>query len=123
MVANLQSLTFGSSIGVEAMILLTSIFPIIGDIYDSFWESTIDLLIQTWNEVVAQPKEAIPLINASLQLYAALQSLVTGEANEDLTEYWQAKQAELATRLLALLEKQSSKFLSSLFAANDCRAF
>lgn len=93
----------------ELMTLLIALFPAIGDVYDSFWESTIKVLSEAWNGGIAYPQEAIPFINASLRLYSILEALVTEEANEDLTECWQVKQSELVTGLLTLLQKLSSK--------------
>ncbi|KAH0537719.1 hypothetical protein FGG08_005526 [Glutinoglossum americanum] len=101
-----------AAVTTEVAKTLTSLLPLIKDIYDSFWVWVLDFLDHVWSRIscpeISQPtwdsalEGDLPVIHATLKLYAALRSIHT--ANIDLEKEWSGHSWTLAKCLFNLLK-------------------
>lgn len=99
---------------IEALKLLDPVLSAARDMYGPHWEQVLELLVATWRREGGL-EDDLPLLHASLRLYARLKSLAGAEeANEDLVESWTAAQHSLEEGLLSCLENfgASSTYLN-----------
>ncbi|KAF2115322.1 RING zinc finger protein-like protein [Lophiotrema nucula] len=94
---------------------LSSILPLMGDIYGDHWAEILNSFASTWSafgDLSDEPGKdtPIPFVHASLKLYAQFRALSQAEdPNDDLVEAWQASEKEVANGLVNLL-KHSQHF-------------
>ena len=108
-VSRLQAVNFVGASSTELMITLEKMLHLVKDVYDSFWEASLDVLLRSWNMIIPDQGDDVPLIHASLRLYNKLKVLAAEESNEDLVEAWQDRRSQLTTGLLKLLQRRSSE--------------
>ncbi|KAK4937210.1 hypothetical protein LTR10_022115 [Elasticomyces elasticus] len=104
----LLRLSTDSSVALEyqtlAMRILDPILTATRDIYGDHWSQLLEHSVSIWqsgNDL----NENLPLLHASLRLYARLRILVYSEdANEDLVDAWKAAQDSLDEGLLQVLQ-------------------
>lgn len=90
----------------EVLKALSELITSIKDVYDGFWEQMIDFIDNT----LSPPNhflddDNIPILHATLELFASLKTLKTEGSNEDLEDAWKEKEASLLNRLLDLLKE------------------
>jgi hypothetical protein len=109
--------THGSvEIKAEVCRALTSLLPLMSDLYGEHWGDILNALSASWSgtsELQATEIEAsspIPFTHASLKLYEQLRRLTEGEdPNDDLLEVWKEMEQSIAVGLINLL-KHSQHF-------------
>lgn len=85
--------------------LLDPVLPTTRDIYGEHWEQIFNYLVTVWHEE-RNLEDDLPLIHASLRLYARLRTLAKGDdSNEDLSDAYKAAGASLERGLLRCLQK------------------
>lgn len=94
----------------EVLKALSALIPSIRDVYDSFWEQMIDFIKNT----LSPPNQFlhddnIPLLHATLELFASLKVLRLEGSNEDLEDVWTEKEVSLLNGLLDLLKECQGK--------------
>ena len=115
--ANLDKQT---ALTAEVAKVLASLIPQIKDIHDSFWVWVLNFLDHVWSRANGPdgsklawgsvPEDDLPVIHATLKLYAALDSIHT--ANMELENEWANCSQTLAERLFRLLKISPSRFES-----------
>lgn len=112
---------------------LTTLLPLISDLYGEHWIDILNALATTWSATqgleenesgidryivasmvrrscVLMPGSPIPLVHATLKLYAQLRTLTqTEEPNDDLIDAWKETEQVVANGLINLL-KHSQHF-------------
>lgn len=103
-------------IRAEVCRALTSLLPLMSDMYGEHWADIMNALSTTWSstsELQGTEIEAsspIPFTHASLKLYEQLRRLTESEdPNEDLVEAWKESEQSVAAGLINLL-KHSQHF-------------
>ncbi|KAI9765177.1 MAG: hypothetical protein M1840_007770 [Geoglossum simile] len=99
-------------LAAEVSKVLASLLPQVKDMYDSFWVWVLDFLDHVWSRVGSPdvsklawnlvPEDHLPVIHATLKLYAVLDSIRT--ANMDLGNEWTSHSWTLAKCLFRLLK-------------------
>jgi hypothetical protein len=106
------------SIGIRAEVCraLTSLIPLMSDLYGEHWGDILNALSTAWSSTTdlqdteAVMRSPIPFTHASLKLYAQLRALTqTEDPNDDLVEVWKDTEQPIATGLVNLL-KHSQHF-------------
>ncbi|KAI1619165.1 armadillo-type protein [Exophiala viscosa] len=87
-----------------AMRLLDPVLTYTKDIYGDHWSQLVECIVSMWCDGNAL-NEDLPLLHASLRIYARLRTLATSEdSNEDLSDTWNASQESLGEGLLQVLQ-------------------
>lgn len=95
-----------AAVWCEAMKLLDPVLSATADIYGDHWEQILDHLSKVWAGYNHQ--DNLPLLHASLRLYGRLKTLSNfDDVNEDLSDAWASKTAELEDGLKQCLESFS----------------
>jgi E3 ubiquitin-protein ligase listerin len=84
----------------ELLKAIAVVIPILGDIYEDFWESIIEDIIFN----IANEHSELPTLHASLRLCTVLRRMAKDDSNEDLQESWNKLQPKIANSLLRLLQ-------------------
>lgn len=98
----------------EVLKALSALTPSIRDVYDSFWEQMIEFIKNT----LSPPNQFldddnVPLLHATLELFASLKDLKLEGSNEDLEDAWTEKEVSLLNGLLDLLKECQGVCISS----------
>ncbi|KAJ4308229.1 hypothetical protein N0V94_009445 [Neodidymelliopsis sp. IMI 364377] len=103
-------------IRAEVCRALTSLIPLMSDLYGEHWVDILNALSAAWTSTTnlqdteAAMRSLIPFTHASLKLYAQLRALTqTENPNDDLVEIWTETEQPIATGLVNLL-KHSQHF-------------
>jgi [phosphatase 2A protein]-leucine-carboxy methyltransferase len=101
----LQSNEMSVGLTSETLKALTTIFPLIKEIYGSHWSDVLDIIKAIWES--GEPSdEYLPVLHSSFHLFSCLRSLcTTAESNDDLEEAWNATQKTHPAALVDLLTK------------------
>ncbi|EXJ90200.1 hypothetical protein A1O1_03299 [Capronia coronata CBS 617.96] len=87
----------------EAMRLLDPVLSAVKDVYGPHWERILTCLLTLWHDG-HDLADNIPLLHASLRLYARLRSLAASDdSNDDVRDSWEAAQASLEDGLVRCL--------------------
>ncbi|KAF1835661.1 hypothetical protein BDW02DRAFT_280086 [Decorospora gaudefroyi] len=111
---------------------LTVLLPLMSDLYGEHWGDILNSLSSIWTatkELEANESgmdSAIPLVHASLKLYAQLRKLTqVEEPNDDLTDAWKETEQPVADGLINLLKHSQhfpDEFHQPLKMVNDVLA-
>ncbi|KAK1916221.1 hypothetical protein P3342_004037 [Pyrenophora teres f. teres] len=111
---------------------LTVLLPLMSDTYSGDWSIILNALAAIWSstkELEANESgmdSAIPLVHASLKLYAKLRTLTEDEeTNDDLLEAWKEMEQPMADGLINLLKHSQhfpDEFHQPLKMVNDVLA-
>jgi hypothetical protein len=111
---------------------LTVLLPLVGDMYGDQWAGILGALASIWStttELEANESgmdSPIPLIHASLKLYAQLRTLTqTEEPNDDLLDAWKENEQPVADGLINILKHSQhfpDEFHQPLKMVNDVLA-
>lgn len=105
----LLRLLTGSTSGVLeyqtlAMRILDPVLMSTKDIYGDHWSQFLEYIVSLWSNG-NDLDEDLPLLHASLRIYARLRTLAkSDESNEDLVDAWEAAQGPLGEGLLQVLQ-------------------
>lgn len=95
--------------------VLFVILSLIKDIYGSFWEEIIEIMVGGCSRAVNEHTYDIPFMHASLKLHDIIRRLATTSVeNEDLTEAWANNKAAATESLVGLLKLQASESIRFL---------
>ncbi|KAI4714059.1 hypothetical protein J4E89_001509 [Alternaria sp. Ai002NY15] len=128
----LQEETLSRSVKAELCRALTVLLPLVGDMYGEHWAGILGALAGIW----AATKELesnesgmdspIPLVHASLKLYAQLRTLTQSEEpNDDLLDAWKENEQPVADGLINILKHSQhfpDEFHQPLKMVNDVLA-
>lgn len=108
------------------------LLPVIGDRYGDHWSSILNALAKIWSATTElETNESgmdspIPLVHASLKLYAQLRTLVQAEEpNDDLVDAWKETEQSVADGLINVLKHSQhfpDEFHQPLKMVNDVLA-
>ncbi|KAF2625661.1 hypothetical protein BU25DRAFT_412319 [Macroventuria anomochaeta] len=103
-------------IRAEVCRALTSLLPLMSDLYGEHWGEILNALSTAWSSTTelqgteVEASSPIPFTHASLKLYEQLRKLTEGEdPNDDLLEVWKETEQTIAAGLINLL-KHSQHF-------------
>ncbi|KAL1960846.1 hypothetical protein VTO42DRAFT_5829 [Malbranchea cinnamomea] len=100
----LQSNELSRELISETMKALTTVLPLIKEIYGSHWSDIFEVLASLWESSEAT-EEYTPVLHSSFRLFACLKGLATDESNDDLEDAWIAAQKTHPPTLIQLLTK------------------
>lgn len=100
--------------------VLRTIAPLIREIFGSHWESVLESLSTIWDKVEVSD-ESIPVINASLRLFATLRTSEKDGSNDDLEEALTEAQKTHSPKLIRLLTRFSTCCNNSFFSGDALR--
>lgn len=93
----------------EILMTLCLLSPLIKEVFGSHWSSMFSLLKDLWSTPTTTD-DFLPVLHASLRLFACLRSLAANEINEEVSEEW--KEARIThPPLLVRLLKNFGNFL------------
>ncbi|RMZ66379.1 ring zinc finger [Pyrenophora seminiperda CCB06] len=111
---------------------LTVLLPLMSDTYSGDWSTILNALVAIWSSIKElEANESgmdspIPLVHASLKLYAKLRTLTQDEeTNDDLIEAWKEMEQPVAGGLINLLKHSQhfpDEFHQPLKMVNDVLA-
>ena len=128
----LQQDELALSVKAELCRALTVLLPLMSDTYSGDWSTILNALAGIWSS--AKELEAnesgidsrIPLVHASLKLYAKLRTLIQDEeTNDDLLEAWKEMEQPIADGLINVLKHSQhfpDEFHQPLKMVNDVLA-
>ncbi|MCJ1473647.1 hypothetical protein MMC13_002298 [Lambiella insularis] len=88
--------------------VLALILSLVQDVYGSFWEDVIEILVIGCNSAVREQVHDVPFLHACVKLHETMRRLATTvDQNEDLTEAWSRKQSAATKSLFGLLKFQA----------------
>ena len=128
----LQEDTVNRSTKAELCRALSVLVPLIGEMYGEHWVGILSALSTIWlatKELEANESDMdtpIPLVHASLKLYAQLRSLTQAEEpNDDLLDAWKENEQAVADGLINILKHSQhfpDEFHQPLKMVNDVLA-
>ncbi|KAH7064472.1 hypothetical protein BKA63DRAFT_174041 [Paraphoma chrysanthemicola] len=120
------------AIKAELSRALTTLLPMMGDMYGDHWANILNSLAAAWSitqeldDSKSGADSSIPFVHASLKLYAQLRSLTqVDEPNDDLVDAWKETEQEIANGLINLLKHSQhfpDEFHQPLKMVNDVLA-
>jgi len=102
------------AVKAELCKVLTNLLSSIKDIYGTHWAEILNYFVELWssrNKIDESPVSIprLPLMHASLKLFAALQALTTDDdSNDDLKDAWQESIEALSKGLINLLKQSGA---------------
>ncbi|KAF2878036.1 RING zinc finger protein-like protein [Massariosphaeria phaeospora] len=128
----LHSTTAGPPIIAELCRTLNIFLPLVSDLYGDHWGDILNALATSWS-AAQELKESnygivspIPVVHASLKLYAQLRTLTQADdPNDDLLEAWEESEQKIADGLVNLLKHSQhfpDEFHQPLKMVNDVLA-
>lgn len=128
----LQAAEVARPVKSELCRALTILLPMMSDMYGDHWADILNSLAAAWmatNELEENESgmdSPIPLVHASLKLYAQLRSLMQSEEpNDDLVDAWKETERPVADGLINLLKHSQhfpDEFHQPLKMVNDVLA-
>ena len=92
-------------ITAEILKSLRVVLPVIKGIYGSHWSEILRFNEALWSRKPSTEDQELPVIHASLRLYATLRSLVGhDDGNEDLDDAWKESISTLSVSLVDILK-------------------
>ena len=105
-----------SSLEAEVYKNLVPVLMQIQSIYGEFWEEIMTSLAHSWSSLRSVTDESLPVLYASLKLYASLEKLSSGnleEVNDDFRDGWKENESALTSSLISLVKILSGEYLVS----------
>jgi len=122
MLSQLRDNKIAMEVATEIHKALTVILPLVKEVYESFWQKLIDVIVDGWSTAASGNTSDIPSLHASLKLCATLQALSTDEeSNDDLKDSWQEKRSTLVDLLVKVMKLRAGK-LPHRSSANSANA-
>ncbi|ORY15960.1 RING zinc finger protein-like protein [Clohesyomyces aquaticus] len=128
----LQDLDMQLPIRAELCRALSTLLPLMSDIYGEHWSDILNTLAASWTktseleENESRSDSPIPFVHASLKLYAQLRIMTKDEdPNDDLVEAWKESEQAIAKGLINLLKHSQhfpDEFHQPLKIVNDVLA-
>lgn len=106
LISNLGQGITSSAVIAETLKVFTVVLPIIKGIYGSHWTDILRFISTVWSQTLLSDDQELPVIHASLRLYAIMRSLVgDDDGNDDLEDAWKESLSVLSESLINLLKQ------------------
>ncbi|KAI9877231.1 MAG: hypothetical protein M1830_004467 [Pleopsidium flavum] len=106
LLSNLGQSIPSSPVIAEIFKVFTVVLPIIKGIYGSHWTEILRSITTVWSQKPSSNDEELPIVHASLRLYATVRSLVGDEdGNDDLEDAWKESLSASSNGLINLLKR------------------